>query len=284
MEHGDGNMSITIQEFVTKQNILNNKRRLIDGPDISWEDTGAGFRPHILNFPTQQSSGDTYDGYFKVTNTSTTGNNSVNITDGACIINGSYFPVEEANLTSLLMPESEITYIYIQTTDLGAPEIKVTSTEDDYYPQGYDNISKKLIAVAEWTPADPENPESVDLISSIIQINYGPIYFDLYWGDFAVTEGEDDTYVYVKAGTIYAGITEISVPQTNVPISLSGYIYITLTYSAGAYTASLAAGAIPSQSLTEYIIPIAQVTISEGAIINIAQMQHGSHFVAGRLT
>lgn len=49
-------MSITIQEFVTKQNALNNKRRFVDGPDISWEDTGAGFRPHIINMPTQGST------------------------------------------------------------------------------------------------------------------------------------------------------------------------------------------------------------------------------------
>jgi len=277
-------MSIPIQEFVAKQNRYNSKNKVLNSKDIVWRDTGNGKMPFLRNAIEQVSSGDTYDGYFKVTKTSTSGNNSVNITEGACVINGSYYPISEADLISLSMPESEVTYIYIQSGDLGEPELKATSTEDDYYPQSYDNIFKKLIAIATWTAADPKDTESVDSISSITQINHGPVYFDLYWSDFATTEGEDDTYVYVKAGTIYAGITAISVPQTNVPISLSGYIYITLTYSDGAYTASLAAGAIPSQSLTEYIIPIAQVTISEGAIINIAQMQHGSHFVAGRLT
>ena len=56
-------MSITIQEFVTKQNALNNKRRLVDGPDISWEDTGAGFRPHIINMPTQGSTAEATGSY-----------------------------------------------------------------------------------------------------------------------------------------------------------------------------------------------------------------------------
>ncbi len=48
--------SIDIQEFINKQNALNIKRRLLDSRYIKWENTGAGFRPHIINMPTQGST------------------------------------------------------------------------------------------------------------------------------------------------------------------------------------------------------------------------------------
>ena len=50
---------INIQEFVNKQNRLNVKRRLLDSQYIRWENTGAGYRPHILNFPTRESTDST---------------------------------------------------------------------------------------------------------------------------------------------------------------------------------------------------------------------------------
>ena len=292
-------MSITIQEFVTKQNTLNNKRRFVDGPDISWEDTGAGFRPHIFNLPTQ-SSGDTYDGYFKVTKTPTEESPyKLTVSFGRVQVNNTQFEIAETDviLAAADIPAEEesegylATFIYIDfdynwsTGVASNPTIEYTAS-DGAFPQDDADTIMILLAIAKWTPASGEVAAS---ISSIIQQNYGMIYREtekaIYTGEFAVVK-TGATDVSVVAGTAVAGLTNVSVTTQALSITSSKYVYLTVTYS-GSYTSVITSGAsVPAQTSTTYSVPLAYVTVEtvdeELLITTISQMQFGRIFIAGR--
>lgn len=293
-------MSITIQEFVTKQNRYNTKNKVLNSKDIVWRDTGNGKMPFIRNAAEQVSSGDTYDGYFKVTKTSTEASPyKLTVSFGRVQINNTQFEIAETDiiLTAADIPVAEdsegylATFIYLDfdynssTGVASNPTIEYTES-DGAFPQDDADTIMILLAIAKWTPATEEVAAS---ISSIIQQNYGMIYREvdkaIYIDEFAVLK-TGATDVNVVAGTVVAGLTNVSVASQSLSITSSKYVYLTITYS-GSYSSTITSGSsIPNQTTSTYSVPLAYVTVEtvDDALLitSISQMQFGRIFIAGR--
>ena len=106
----------------------------------------------------------------------------------------------------------------------------------------------------------------------------------VYDGAFAVSQ-KDDTTVTVAAGSVIAGIEEISVAETDKTISATCVLYLELTYDSG-YTAELKTAAeMPDLSEDNYTKLLATITVTDAKISAIAQVwEAGNIEVIGRLT
>jgi len=109
---------------------------------------------------------------------------------------------------------------------------------------------------------------------------------DEYTGAFAVSQKEgSDTVVTVKAGNVIEGIEKTSVPETDVTISATSYLYLKLTYD-GSYVAKLKAEAeMPDLSADYWTKEIAHIEFEDAKIKSITQLwKSGDMEVTGRLT
>lgn len=65
---------------------------------------------------------------------------------------------------------------------------------------------------------------------------------------------------------------------------LSGWIYLKISYSSGSFGAVLhSASELPSQSESEFIVPIASVHIDENLSVSVSQVQFGNVVIPGRV-
>jgi len=105
-----------------------------------------------------------------------------------------------------------------------------------------------------------------------------------YDGPFAVTK-KNDTTVTVKEGSVIAGITETTVPETDKSISGTCVLYLELTYSGGYIAALKTAAEMPELSEDNYTQQIAAITVTDSKISAITQIwESGDIVVLGRLT
>ena len=117
-----------------------------------------------------------------------------------------------------------------------------------------------------------------------------------YDGPFAVvnssTESTQQITVYSQnaeegrpaAATVTLGTTVKTFAETTLSVSASGYVYLKITYSGSAYIVETASAAsMPAQAATEYYVPLAYVTVTDGAISDIQQLQFGQVEGAGRI-
>lgn len=96
-----------------------------------------------------------------------------------------------------------------------------------------------------------------------------------YGGPFAVTA--ENGAITIAAGHIVAGTTIVSVTQG--ALAGTGTVYLSLTYSNGAYSYTLAIGTPPAQSASTAVYRLATVE-ADGTV---TQIQYGDIYVAGRI-
>lgn len=106
-----------------------------------------------------------------------------------------------------------------------------------------------------------------------------------YEGPFNVIQ-KDDTSVTVgtdSTNLIILGLVSYSFTEADLTVSASGYACLKITYSIG-YTYALEFSAsLPTQTATNFYIPLAYVTVADGAISAIEQLQFGAIVQSGRV-
>jgi hypothetical protein len=113
-----------------------------------------------------------------------------------------------------------------------------------------------------------------------------------YAGPFAVVAatatsvtvyGNNSTEGRNYTATITLGTTIKTFPEATLSVTSSGYVYLKITYTT-AYVVELAtAASVPAQTDTEYYIPLAYVTVTDGSISGIDQFQYGQIQGSGRI-
>lgn len=183
-------------------------------------------------------AGEVYDGYFKITNTSTDEEPyKLTVSFGRVQINDIQFEINEADivLSEADFPAEEeaegypATFIYLDfdydaSTGIASnPTVEYTES-DGAFPQDDADSIMILLAIAKWTPADEENPAR---ITDIIQQNYGMIYKvdPAYRGCFAVRKQTDDT-ISVSAGIAQVNISIFDVEAAEFSITGNTYVYL----------------------------------------------------------
>jgi len=114
-----------------------------------------------------------------------------------------------------------------------------------------------------------------------------------YAGPFAVVAatatsvtvyGNNSTEGRNYTATITLGTTIKTFPEATLSVTSSGYVYLKITYESSAYVGLLTTAAnVPAQTATEYYIPLAYVTVTNGAISGVDQFQYGQVQGAGRI-
>lgn len=107
-----------------------------------------------------------------------------------------------------------------------------------------------------------------------------------YDGPFAVSDSsEGETLsVTIKAGIVKAGLSSISVSETEKTISASCTVFLKITCDSD-YVAEIGTDStLPAETSTEYYEELAQVEVEDSKIKAITQIWEGNIRVTGRLT